>query len=301
MHEHPSFNERSHFKNVFSLLFALEQSWSPSKVWRRNSNTDFWKKVLKFQSVEACANWPEICEELFPEIEKRRLSELKTRTQRHFEYCEKSGMRVITPADKEHQGFNGLQEEGPFCFSIYGPTLNTNSTKIGIIGTRKPSIKGIKVAFHLGKELTLRGAEVFSGGAYGCDIAALWGALDTKLVPNKLSIVFPSGLKELRPKGLMRSFEHLRAAGGRWISPFFFDHEPRKYDYLYRNQFLARLIHTLYVVEAPEKSGSMSTATACALRDIPIKVWSPPGVIPSGNAALLQDFGAEGFRVSLSD
>ncbi len=296
----PKTPDLASYRNIFWLLYALEQKWSGAKVHKRIHCRSFWDTVDMFKSPSEFLNWEIIAEKLFPEVEASKISFLKRKSIAHFEYCSANNIRMITPGDAEYPTTTDCQTAGPLCFSIAGPTLKTEPLKLGIIGTRKPTIAGVKAAFYLGKKLTGDGAEVFSGGAYGCDIAALRGSLDCRITPNRSSIVFPSGLAVLRPKGLMRSFQHLKAAGGRWISPFFYDHEPRRYDYLYRNQFLARLIDRLYVIEAPAKSGSMSTATACAARNVPIKVWSPKGIIPSGNASLLQDYGAKGFRLNLN-
>jgi len=295
----PSREELAEYRNIFWLLYALQQNWSGAKVRDRMNQADFWTIAAQFQSQKEFAYWHEATKRLFLGFDSAELVRFQERSKRHLEHCQKYGMRVVTPAENEYPHFHEGFASRPYCFHVLGPRLTTAAKKHGIIGTRKPSLTGVKVAFYLGRKLSMEGAEVFSGGAYGCDIAALRGSLDSRTVPSRTSIVFPSGLANLRPKGLFRTFEHVKDAGGRWISPFLYDHEPRKYDYLARNRFLAKFIDELYVVEAPGKSGSMSTATACARRNVPIKVWSPRGIIPSGNASLLQDYGAEGFRVEL--
>jgi DNA protecting protein DprA len=292
-------NHLNDTRNLLCLLYTLEQHWSVAKVRRAISSPSFWEKVAPHASVEPFANWTKVATSCFAEIPRSYIHSWMKRAKKHSEFCQVNNFRVVTPADAEYPKNIDWKASGALQFSVCGPDLGEQVHKVGIVGTRKPSLAGVKIAFQLGRHLASEGCDVFSGGAYGCDIAAHRGALDCKLIPARTSVVFPSGLAKLRPKGLTRSYEHIKAAGGRWFSPFFYDHEPKKYDYLKRNHFLASLVDELYVIEAPIRSGSMSTAIACGQLGVPVKVWSPNGILPAGNASLLQEHGAEPFRIEL--
>lgn len=129
-----------------------------------------------------------------------------------------------------------------------------------IVGTRRATAHGERVARELGRILALAGATVVSGLARGIDAAAHRGALDVEgatcaVLGTGLDVAYPKANAPLQQaigqRGLLLSeLEPADAAHGGSF--------PR------RNRIIAALSAVTIVVEAGVKSGALITA-ACAL------------------------------------
>ena len=127
-----------------------------------------------------------------------------------------------------------------------------------MVGTRRPDRKGAEFARRLGRELGQAGWVVVSGGALGIDSEAHRGALEAgartvAVLATPLNKPYPSVNRELfcriTESGCVLS-EHL---AGTPVYPSRF---------LERNRLIAALAQVVVVVQAPLKSGALSTAAA---------------------------------------
>lgn len=126
---------------------------------------------------------------------------------------------------------------------------------IGIVGARRCSNHGKKVAYELAKQLSSKGVNIVSGLAYGIDIAAHRGALS---IEGKTTAVLGGGLHECYPKAHEKEFNLIGKTGlvmseepvGRKTEPYMF---PK------RNRLISGLSKGVIVVEAAKKSGSLIT------------------------------------------
>ncbi len=144
---------------------------------------------------------------------------------------------------------------------------------LAIIGARRATPYGLAVAEMAGRVAAECGITVVSGGALGCDAAALRGAQRA----GGATIVVPgTGVDQIYPKSSTDVFEGALKHGcvvglERWGTP------PSRYGFPKRNRLIAALAEALLVTEAGERSGTSSTA-AFAI-DLNRTLYSVPGCI----------------------
>ena len=177
-------------------------------------------------------------------------------------------------------------------FHLGNPDL-LSSPSVAIVGTRRATGYGLRVAEELGAGLAEAGVMVVSGLALGIDAAAHFGALSVGTSGAAVAAVVGSGLHAPCPvrnrklasrvasSGVIFSEVPPEVSGAPWRFPV-------------RNRILAALSDAVVVVESPGAGGSMHTVREALTRDIP--VLSVPGPIDSraseGTNRLLSD-GAE--------
>ena len=127
---------------------------------------------------------------------------------------------------------------------------------VTIVGSRRASGYGLRVAEALAHDLAVCGVVVVSGMALGIDAAAHRGALDAggrtiAVLAGGPDVVYPA-----RHRGL-----HARIGDrGAVISDRPPGTRPQRHDFPVRNRLMAALASVVVVVEAAERSGSLVTA-----------------------------------------
>ena len=158
---------------------------------------------------------------------------------------------------------------------------------VAIVGARKATDYGLTVARDLGRSLSCAGVSVVSGLALGVDSAAHAGALDGRAAPVG---VLAGGADRPYPASKRRLYEAVRAAGAvvSEMPPGFGIH---RWAFVARNRLIAALARVVVVVEATERSGSLTTADMGA--ELGRTVGAVPGRvtcrIAAGTNGLLRD------------
>lgn len=129
---------------------------------------------------------------------------------------------------------------------------------VAIVGTRKPTEYGQKVAYDLAYAAARAGAVVVSGLAYGIDSIAHRAALDAGGVTVA---VLGTPIDKIYPRRHLGLAREIAAKGGVVMSEMapgeeFF----AKTTFLRRNRLISGLADVVVVVEAAERSGSLNTA-----------------------------------------
>ncbi len=155
----------------------------------------------------------------------------------------------------------------------------TDHPTVAIVGTRKCTSYGQRVAFELGAELAAAGVSVVSGLALGIDAAAHQGALSASAAPP-VGVV-GSGLDVIYPKRNARLWERV-AEAGTLLSESPPGTQPEPWRFPARNRIIAGLADAVVVVESHESGGSLLTVDEAQLRDV--AVGAVPGPITSGSA-----------------
>ncbi|MBI5742268.1 MAG: DNA-protecting protein DprA [Candidatus Niyogibacteria bacterium] len=150
---------------------------------------------------------------------------------------------------------------------------------VAIVGTRKATNYGLKVARELARELAARGVVVVSGLAFGIDAAAHRGALEAS---GTTLAILGSGVNQLYPTANADLARELMDRGGAVLSEFAPDFPPDKWTFPQRNRIVAGLTQATIVIEAPEKSGALITAYLAL--DFNREVGAVPGEITSVNS-----------------
>jgi DNA processing protein len=94
---------------------------------------------------------------------------------------------------------------------VLGSLPRDDIPTVGIVGARLCSPYGHRTAYHLARELALRGVQIISGMAAGIDGYAAEGALDAgapsfAVLGNGVDICYPPGNRSL--------YDRMIAAGG---------------------------------------------------------------------------------------
>src|SRR5690606_24574961 len=134
-----------------------------------------------------------------------------------------------------------------------------SSPIIGVVGTRKASSEGLRLAYQLGKELVARNIVVLSGLAEGIDEQAHLGAVDSY---GQSIAVLGQGINakiSLSNDALVRKIVR---SDGLLISEYLPQEYPSRRKYLRRNELQAALSQLIIPVECP----SLASGTGATIR-----------------------------------
>jgi len=258
-------------------------------------NAEFWQVLLSAELA------PEKANAVLAEIESQSLSPLaqllsgrlltpgeqnraRGADQTALQQALRQGAKFLFPdeyPDRLHEGV------APSVLMAWGDPSVLKAPCVGIVGTRSASSYGKACAQKLSESLARCGVTILSGGAGGIDAHAHTGALDAR---GATVAVLPCGIDIAYPKAHENLYRAIRERGC-LISQFAAGRKPFEHDFLTRNTLIAALSDVLVVVEAPAKSGALSTAKA--MLDLGRDVLVVPGPIDRfgfrGSHALIRE------------
>ncbi|MDP4118977.1 MAG: DNA-processing protein DprA [Bacillota bacterium] len=206
--------------------------------------------------------------------------ELKA-AEKEVAIAEKFHIRILSRDDTDYPADLRNIADMPYVLYFRGKSDETGEEKlrIGIVGSRRASEYGKKVAHDLAYELAKRGVVIVSGMATGIDGEAHRGALEAG---GKTIAVLGCGVNVVYPKDNDSLMIEIMK-NGEVISEFAFDTPPLKWNFPQRNRILSGLCHGIIVVEAEEESGAVITANLALeqgkeLFAIPGNITSPTSV-----------------------
>ncbi len=175
--------------------------------------------------------------------------------------------------------------DAPCVFRVVGELPVLRRT-IAIVGTRRADDEALDCAHSIAREAALRGIVVVSGGAVGVDRAAHEGAIDGG---GRTIVVLPTGLDAPYPARNADLFARV-VHSGCLLTETDDRTPPQSGRFLTRNRLVAALGQSLVVVQAPARSGALSTARLARrlgrkVFAVPASPWDPRG---SGNLRLLE-------------
>ena len=147
---------------------------------------------------------------------------------------------------------------------------------LGVVGTRRPTSMGRKLAFEFSSGLAELGWGVVSGLAIGIDTAAHSGAVSVK---GSTIAVLGNGLDSVYPPSNRRLSESILENEGLLVSEFPIGVPPAPSHFPRRNRVISGLSRGILVVEAAQKSGSLITAQLAVEQGR--EVFAVPGQILS--------------------
>ena len=157
-----------------------------------------------------------------------------------------------------------------------------------VVGSRDSSPYGVKIATDVAYELADSGVNVVSGGAFGIDVAAHRGAL---AADGYTVAVSACGVDRYYPASHADLYLEILRRGGAVCSEAPPGAAPHKHRFLSRNRIIAALSRAVVVVEAPFRSGAISTAHHAMLIGRPVGAFPGPVTSPrsSGCHRLLRE------------
>jgi DNA processing protein len=205
--------------------------------------------------------------------------------QEEYERLDRLGIRLALAGQEGYPEMLRHISHPPFGIYLRGEALpaptqssSRGAPTLAIVGTRRASAEGKKIARHFARELASAGCTIASGLAFGIDAAAHEGALDAN---GATVAVLAGGLDAVYPHSHRALAERILASGGTLISEYPPGGEPFGYRFIERNRIISGISRGVLIVEAPESSGSLATARYAADQDR--EVFVVPGAVSANN------------------
>lgn len=156
--------------------------------------------------------------------------------------------------------------------------------RIGIVGTRAADPEALRFAHALGAAAAQAGCTVVSGGAIGVDAAAHQGALDSG---GETLAVLATGVRTAYPRSHAKLFARIAEQGA--LLSEYDDAQGFPGRFIERNRLIAALSLATVVVQAPARSGALSTARVAKKlgRELYAVSTSPWNLRGRGNLVLI--------------
>ncbi len=174
--------------------------------------------------------------------------------------AEETGVSILTREDEEYPALLLEIFDPPVVLYVLGRLLPEDQMSIAVVGTRRPTTYGRRMAKTLGRELAERGFTVVSGMARGIDTAAHEGALEAD---GRTVAVAGCGLSRVYPPEAAELQEAI-IENGAVISEKPLEDPPLARHFPQRNRIICGLTLGAVVVEAAERSGALITARLAA-------------------------------------
>ena len=168
------------------------------------------------------------------------------------------GIAVLTIDDDAYPARLRTVEEPPHVLFVRGdPAALAAAHATAIVGTRRPTEPGRRIAARIADAVARAGAVVVSGLAIGIDGAA-HAAVVAAARPTVA--VLGSGHDRLFPRAHVRLATAIVETGGAVVSELPPDASPSKGTFPRRNRLISGLADATVVVEAAARSGALITA-----------------------------------------
>ena len=227
-----------------------------------------------------------------PDLTERERAALQdkdmSRTENVLEKCQRDGVRILTIQDALYPERLRQIADPPPVLYVRGslPFLDEKPT-VALVGTRRATPYGIKIARRLGQEITAGGGIVVTGMASGIDGAAARGALLENgpcvgVLGTAIDVDYPAENASLIADV---------ASVGAIVSEFPPGYPTQGGNFPRRNRVISGMSCGTCVVEAPARSGALITADLALeqgrdLFAVPGNVDSPNSV---GTNGLIRD------------
>jgi DNA processing protein len=179
----------------------------------------------------------------------------KNSINEHMERIYKNNIKIFTIKDDLYPVFLKNIHDPPIVIYVKG-TLKLNEKAIAVVGSRKATPYGLKMAEIISCELTKCGITVISGMARGIDSSAHSGALASG---GRTIAVLGCGLDKAYPPENDKLMKRIEEAGA-VISEYVPGVKPLAQNFPARNRIISGISMGVVVIEANEKSGSLITA-----------------------------------------
>ncbi len=208
-----------------------------------------------------------------------------------WRHCTFAGIAVLVYGTPGYPStLNHLVDPPPVLFAL-GRTELLRGPCVAIVGSRRATAYGRRVARGLGAAHAAQGRCVVSGMAMGIDAEAHRGAL-----PGPTAAVLGSGVDVVSPPRNRALYESI-AKHGVIVSEFAPGVRPERHHFPRRNRIIAALAGDVIIVEASRKSGALITAEFAL--DLGREVHAVPGPVDRPNSAGTNRLIADGAQIVL--
>ena len=177
-------------------------------------------------------------------------------TRKEIDWILKNDVKTLFIDDKNYPEKLKFLSDAPILLYQKGKCSLNHPRNIAIIGTRKPSPRGIINCEKIIEGLKPYDVQIISGLAYGIDICAHKSALKHQ-IPT--IAVLAHGLNQIYPAAHRPQARKMLKDGG-LISEFSINDGPEREHFPMRNRIVAGLCDALIVIESGIKGGSIITS-----------------------------------------
>ena len=233
-----------------------------------------------------------------PALAENILANAGAPLERELELIERGKVEVFTLSDYGYPAPLREIEDPPICLYVCGALPDElSSNSVAIVGSRRATVYGMRMAQHLAESAACSGWTVVSGLAAGVDTAAHKGTVGVK---GKTVAVLGGGLMKIQPQENVELARSILEMNGAIISEHPMLFPPTRHSFPMRNRIISALSVATIVVEAGSRSGALITAATATEQGK--QVFAVPGnadnemsigcneLIKSGGAALLTSF-----------
>ena len=192
--------------------------------------------------------------------------------EREFALAKKRNVTIVTPADDAYPSRLRSAPGRPLAIYVKGDVAALSKPFVALVGTRRPTEYGLRMASRLASGLAQSGWGVLSGLALGIDAESHRGALGAG---GTTVGIIGSGLDLFYPEENIPLAREMVEKGGAVASEFPFGRPPDRETFPIRNHVVAALAHCVVAVEAPVRSGTLITTSIAA--DLGRTVMAVPG------------------------
>jgi DNA processing protein len=175
---------------------------------------------------------------------------------KELEKVSKAGGAILFLGEENYPQSLAETSDPPLLLYVRGKADFTR-TAVGIVGTRKPTPYGKRVAARLARDIASAGAVIVSGLARGIDSVAHAAALETE---TPTWAVIGTGIGRCYPAENADLARAIIERGGAVISEYNFDKGPLQHHFPRRNRIVSGLSRAVAVVEGAAASGALITA-----------------------------------------
>ncbi len=220
-----------------------------------------------------------------------------------LELAARAGVRIYTIEDGDYPEILRQLVDPPLVLYVRGTLPDFSNNSVAIVGSRRLSAYGDRMAKKFAADAVLAGWKVVSGLAFGIDAAAHKATLDAGGVTVA---VLGGGLYRIHPQEHVPLAAAIVKNNGALISEYPMNFPVSRQSFPRRNRIVAALAQATVVIEAGTESGAIITARLALEQGK--AVFAVPGRVDEPQAAgcneLIRDCGAKlamGFQDVIND
>lgn len=185
-------------------------------------------------------------------------------------------VQLIARTDRAYPSLLNEIPDPPALLYVIGDTAKLKQSQVAMVGSRKFTPGGGKIATSFARQLASAGISITSGLALGIDACAHYGALE---VGGDTVAVLGTGIDQRYPRSNKSLYDDMLKQGGVLVSEYPLGTPPKPENFPRRNRIITGLSMGTLVVEASLRSGSLVSARLAAEQGR--QVFAVPGSISS--------------------
>lgn len=228
------------------------------------------------ESGESVLHWTLRCQQPGRDVTSDLLHAHQTLVERQLADAARGNVHALPLGDPDYPPCLAAIANPPPLLWVRGQTQALSAPGIALVGSRAATPYGLAMARQLALDLSAAGLVIVSGLARGVDAAAHGAATSAG---GTTVGVLGCGIDRIYPAE-HRDLARQMQGRGAVVSEFPADVPPLPHHFPLRNRIISGLSLAVVVVEAPEKSGALITASAAA--DHGREVFVVPGPVTGG-------------------